>query len=90
MTIDVTDDPSLIRQMAESGCTGVFVGFETLSNENRADSDFLFWESAYAELLFPDTFWPDFGGADLAAALTDFRQRDRRFGGLTGLSGEAA
>lgn len=38
VTIDVTDDPSLIRQMAESGCTGVFVGFETLSNENLADS----------------------------------------------------
>ncbi|MCK6682187.1 MAG: polyprenyl diphosphate synthase [Thermoanaerobaculia bacterium] len=56
----------------------------------RRLSDFLLWESAYAELLFTDTFWPDFGGADLAAALTDFRQRDRRFGGLTGLSGVAA
>jgi undecaprenyl diphosphate synthase len=45
-------------------------------------SDFLLWESAYAELRFVDTLWPDFGGADLAAAITDFHRRERRFGGL--------
>ncbi len=38
MTIDVTDDPSLIRNMALAGCTGVFIGFESLSDENLADS----------------------------------------------------
>jgi undecaprenyl diphosphate synthase len=45
-------------------------------------SDFLLWESAYAELYFTTTMWPDFGAADLAAAVTWFHARDRRFGGL--------
>src|ERR1700676_4688427 len=38
VTIDVTDDPGLIRNMALAGCTGVFVGFESLSDDNLADS----------------------------------------------------
>ncbi len=45
-------------------------------------SDFLLWESAYAELYFTDTMWPDFGATDLAAAVRDFHSRQRRFGGL--------
>lgn len=48
----------------------------------RRLSDFLLWESAYAELLFVDKAWPDFGPADLTAALADFQQRERRFGKL--------
>jgi radical SAM superfamily enzyme YgiQ (UPF0313 family) len=38
VTIDVTDDPSLVREMALAGCTGVFVGFESLADENLADA----------------------------------------------------
>jgi radical SAM superfamily enzyme YgiQ (UPF0313 family) len=38
VSIDVTDDPGLIRSMALAGCTGVFVGFESLTNENLADA----------------------------------------------------
>jgi undecaprenyl diphosphate synthase len=45
-------------------------------------SDFLLWECAYAELYFTTTMWPDFGAADLAAAVAWFHARDRRFGGL--------
>ncbi|MGI9188500.1 MAG: di-trans,poly-cis-decaprenylcistransferase [Longimicrobiaceae bacterium] len=45
-------------------------------------SDFLLWESAYAELHFSARMWPDFGPADLHAAVADFRTRDRRFGAL--------
>lgn len=45
-------------------------------------SDFLLWEVAYAELYFTPTHWPDFGAAQLEAALTDYRHRERRFGGL--------
>jgi undecaprenyl diphosphate synthase len=45
-------------------------------------SDFLLWESAYAELYFTDTMWPAFGPADLSVALAEFRARERRFGGL--------
>ena len=43
-------------------------------------SDFLLWESAYAELYFTDRMWPDFDGDDLAKALEWFRGRERRFG----------
>jgi undecaprenyl diphosphate synthase len=45
-------------------------------------SDFLLWESAYAELLFTDCMWPDFGPAELDAALEEFRRRERRFGSV--------
>jgi undecaprenyl diphosphate synthase len=51
------------------------------SGEQRL-SDFLLWESAYAELYFTERLWPDFDADDLAAALGSFRQRERRFGGL--------
>ncbi len=45
-------------------------------------SDFLLWESAYAELYFTDVLWPDFGEADLASAVQAFAGRDRRYGGI--------
>ena len=45
-------------------------------------SNFLLWQSAYAELLFVDTLWPDFDRHSLAGAVRDFASRDRRFGGL--------
>jgi undecaprenyl diphosphate synthase len=51
------------------------------SGERRL-SNFLLWESAYAELHFTDVMWPDFARADLDAALADFSSRQRRFGGL--------
>jgi undecaprenyl diphosphate synthase len=43
-------------------------------------SDFLLWESAYAELVFTRRMWPDFSAEDLAAALEEFHTRARRFG----------
>ena len=46
-------------------------------------SDFLLWETAYAELFFTPRMWPEFGPADLHHALRDFHGRDRRFGGLS-------
>ena len=46
-------------------------------------SDFLLWESAYAELFFTDTLWPDFGKDELASAVREFHARDRRFGTLS-------
>jgi len=48
----------------------------------RRLSDFLLWESAYAELVFTDTAWPDFTARDLESAVREFATRDRRFGGL--------
>jgi len=49
----------------------------------RRLSNFVLWQSAYAELYFTDTLWPDFGGASFVLALDDFARRQRRFG-LTG------
>jgi undecaprenyl diphosphate synthase len=43
-------------------------------------SNFMLWQLAYAELVFTDTLWPDFGEADLRQALADYASRGRRFG----------
>jgi undecaprenyl diphosphate synthase len=45
-------------------------------------SNFLIWQSAYAELYFTDTFWPDFGREDIDIALAEYGRRKRKFGGL--------
>ena len=50
------------------------------SGEQRL-SNFLLWQSAYAELVFTETLWPDFTAADLRAALDEFARRQRRYGG---------
>lgn len=52
----------------------------------RRLSDFMLWEAAYAELWFTPRAWPDFSAAMLAAAVEEFRGRDRRFGGLPGVA----
>jgi undecaprenyl diphosphate synthase len=51
------------------------------SGEHRI-SNFLLWQSAYAELLFTPTLWPDFGPEDLRHAVDEFGRRERRFGGV--------
>jgi undecaprenyl diphosphate synthase len=51
------------------------------SGERRL-SNFLLWQSAYAELLFIETLWPDFGREELAKAIESFCARERRFGAL--------
>jgi undecaprenyl diphosphate synthase len=51
------------------------------SGERRI-SNFLLWECAYAELVFQDVYWPDYGPEHLRAALAEFRTRERRFGGV--------
>jgi undecaprenyl diphosphate synthase len=43
-------------------------------------SNFLLWQTAYSELYFTDTYWPDFTKQELLAALADYAQRERRFG----------
>jgi undecaprenyl diphosphate synthase len=49
------------------------------SGEQRI-SNFLLWQSAYSELVFVDTLWPDFSGDDLALAIKEYQRRDRRYG----------
>lgn len=51
------------------------------SGERRI-SNFLLWDCAYAELVFQDVLWPDYGPEGLAAAIAEYRRRDRRYGGV--------
>ena len=53
------------------------------SGEQRL-SNFLLWQAAYAELVFLDVLWPDFGADHFAAALAEFARRERRFGARPG------
>jgi len=53
------------------------------SGEKRL-SNFLLWQSAYSELVFVDTLWPDFGKDDLMAAIHEFHRRERRYGAAGG------
>ena len=59
------------------------------SGEHRL-SNFLLWEAAYAEFVFQDILWPDYGREALEQALDIFRRRDRRFGATDSGSGHAA
>ncbi len=56
------------------------------SGEQRL-SNFLLWQAAYSELIFVPTYWPDFDRAALEAAIREYRQRERRFGGLVAKTG---
>jgi undecaprenyl diphosphate synthase len=92
---NLADSPDFFRAVltkvliAESGNVDLLI---RTGGEKRL-SDFLLWESAYAELHFVDRMWPDFGAFDLEAAIGEFNRRQRRFGGLpepTGRPGAAA
>ena len=48
---------------------------------DQRTSNFLIWQAAYAELVFSDRYWPDFGPDDFDAALAEYARRERRFGG---------
>jgi undecaprenyl diphosphate synthase len=56
------------------------------SGEQRL-SNFLLWQLAYSELVFVPTYWPDFDRAALEAAIREYQQRERRFGGLIAKAG---
>ena len=56
------------------------------SGEQRL-SNFLLWQSAYSELVFVPTYWPDFDRAALEGAIAEYRRRERRFGGLVARTG---
>jgi undecaprenyl diphosphate synthase len=77
---DLTRETFSCLVTGEPGLRDVDLVIRT-SGEKRL-SDFMLWESAYAELHFTDRMWPDFDAQDLAEALTSFHGRERRFGGL--------
>jgi undecaprenyl diphosphate synthase len=72
----------LVAHAGEDEAGAADVDLLIRSGGEKRLSDFLLWESAYAELWFTDRLWPDFTARDLQAALAEFSRRDRRFGGL--------
>lgn len=73
------DEALLGSKLATHGLPDLDLLIRT-SGEKRL-SNFLLWQAAYAELIFVDTLWPDFGEDEFAAALSEFAGRQRRFGG---------
>ncbi len=80
LTADQITPEALEAELYTSGIPAPDLVIRT-SGEQRL-SNFLMWQAAYAELMFVDTLWPDFGKAELAAAIAEFGERERRFGGL--------
>jgi undecaprenyl diphosphate synthase len=76
---DRVDERVLARYLDEPGMPDVDL-FLRSSGEQRT-SNFLLWQSAYAELVFVDTLWPDFDRRHLWQAVEAYARRDRRFGG---------
>jgi undecaprenyl diphosphate synthase len=77
-----TESFGRLVSQADDGDDASEVDLLIRSGGEKRLSDFLLWESAYAELWFTDKMWPDFGVDDLQAAIGEFRRRERRFGGL--------
>jgi undecaprenyl diphosphate synthase len=73
------DEASLESELHTHGLPELDLLIRT-SGEVRL-SNFLLWQAAYAELMFTQTLWPDFGEADFADAIGQFAARERRFGG---------
>ena len=69
-----------LAEVSHSGAEAPEVDLIIRSGGEQRLSDFLLWESAYAELVFVAKMWPDFAGADLGKAVKEFQTRDRRFG----------
>jgi undecaprenyl diphosphate synthase len=72
--------PDLMHEHITAGTPNVDLLIRT-AGEQRL-SDFLLWETAYAEFHYTNVLWPDFRGADLALAISDFNRRVRKFGAL--------
>ena len=79
LTVDEVDEAAVAARLNAPELPEIDLLIRT-SGEFRI-SNFMLWETAYAEFVFTDTLWPDFGAADLSAALALFASRDRRFGG---------
>ncbi len=79
---DSIDETALNDRLATAGIPDPDLLIRT-SGEQRI-SNFLLWQSAYAELIFVDTLWPDFCKSDLEDAVREFQRRERRFGATGG------
>jgi undecaprenyl diphosphate synthase len=76
------DEAAVAGSLATAGIPDPDLIIRT-SGEQRL-SNFLLWQSAYAELVFLDVLWPDFGPEHFAAALGEYARRERRFGARPG------
>lgn len=81
--VDVSeiDEAMIARHLYDPEMPEVDLWVRT-SGEHRI-SNYLIWQSAYAELVFVDTYWPDFRANHLESAVAEFQSRTRRFGGLS-------
>ncbi|WP_096702799.1 isoprenyl transferase [Magnetospirillum sp. 15-1] len=75
---EAVDEDAINARLSTAGIPDPDLIIRT-SGEQRI-SNFLLWQGAYAELVFMDTLWPDFGRTELEAAIREFHGRDRRFG----------
>ena len=79
LAVEAIDEAALAARLAAPEMPDPDLVIRT-SGERRI-SNFLLWQSAYAEYVFSDVLWPDFGRAELIAALEEYAGRRRRFGG---------
>jgi undecaprenyl diphosphate synthase len=77
---DSLDEESFGRLLSTANSPPVDLVVRT-SGEHRI-SNFLLWEAAYAEFVFQNVLWPDYGPEPLAQAIEEFKRRERRFGGV--------
>lgn len=84
--VDAIDEDAVSAELDTAGIPDPDLVIRT-GGEKRL-SNFLLWQAAYAELVFSDKLWPDFGREDLEQAIGEFSSRVRRFGGLGAENGE--
>jgi undecaprenyl diphosphate synthase len=77
---DKIDEAAFERELLTAGVPDPDLLIRT-SGEQRI-SNFLLWQCAYAEFVFVDTLWPDFGKEHLEEEIAEFRKRERRYGGI--------
>ncbi|MGZ3339521.1 MAG: isoprenyl transferase [Reyranella sp.] len=82
LSADRIDEDCFESELLTSGVPDPDLLIRT-SGEQRI-SNFMLWQCAYAELVFVDTLWPDFGKEHLEQAIAEFRRRERRYGGVGG------
>ncbi len=87
LSVDTIDEQTLSRHMAMNFAPDPDLFIRT-GGEVRI-SNFLLWQSAYAELVFVDTLWPDFDSAELDRCLQIYARRERRFGDVGADSADA-
>jgi undecaprenyl diphosphate synthase len=85
--VDAARFQELLDQVDHSAAPAGAVDLLIRTGAEKRLSDFLLWQSAYAELYFADCMWPDFGSAGFHAALDYYHSRQRRFGQVVAEAG---